>query len=60
MTEHLQALHEEHMQGEVKIVRALDSQALFNLLKPYLDQGWQLTVFDETCAIIVRGVSTNE
>ena len=40
--------------GDVKIIRESDSQALFDHIKPYLDQGWQMTVFGEDWAILIK------
>lgn len=40
--------------ANLKIIRADSDDQLFNLLQPYLDQGWQMTVFNHECAIIVK------
>ena len=40
--------------ADLKIIRADSDDQLFNLLQPYLDQGWQMTVFDHGWAIIVK------
>ena len=45
---------DEERFADLKIIRAASSEQLFDFLKPYLDQGWQMTIFDEEYAIIIK------
>jgi hypothetical protein len=56
----MSCLSDEERFADLKIIRAGSGDQLFDLLQPYLDQGWQLTIFDQACAIIVKERNINE
>ena len=45
---------DEERFADLKIIRAASSEQLFDFLQPYLDLGWQMTIYDEDWAIIIK------
>lgn len=50
----MSCLSNEERFADLKIIRASQGEELFDLLQPYLDLGWQMTIYNADWAILIK------